>query len=200
MKKLGSILILIVLFLMYSTGKLLMDNIKLTNESHRKDGNIKALTDSLTTTTDRQGRHITEISALTTTVQEFKTTFPELAKQINQLNAKVSRTANITEVHTISEKQIQTIVKDSTIYTTRDTTQVKAINYTDPFYTVTGHITADSARLKITSIDTLIQVIHQGKRIKPHLWIFSRRQLTQTIRTANPANRVIYSRYIEIKK
>jgi hypothetical protein len=32
------------------------------------------------------------------------------------------------------------------------------------------------------------------------LWIFSRRQLTQTIQSRNPANKIVYSRYIQIKK
>jgi hypothetical protein len=32
------------------------------------------------------------------------------------------------------------------------------------------------------------------------LWIFSRRQLTQTIQSRNPDSKIVYSRFIKIKK
>lgn len=194
------IFIVVFVLLAYMAGKLLFDNIALTKENKRKDNNITALTDSLNHRTDNQGRQISEIAALQMSVNKLKNTFPALVQQIKEIGAKPARAANITEIRSETEKRIFTSLRDSLIIRYQDTTAAKLINYRDSFYTVTGLILPDTAQLQINSRDTLIQVIHRGTRIKPWLWIFSPRQLTQTIRTANPANHITYSRYIEIKK
>jgi hypothetical protein len=193
-------LIVLLMLLCWLCGTLFVNNIKLQKDNRRQAGNVIALTGELKTKTDSRGREVSEIAALQMSVNEIKTNFPALIQQIKEIGAKAGRINNISEIHTSTEKHIFTSLHDSAVIRYRDTTAAKAFTYKDKFYNITGLILPDSAQLNIKSTDTLIQVVYLGQRVKRWLWIFGRRQLTQTIRTANPANHVLYQRFIEIKK
>jgi len=101
----------------------------------------------------------------------------------------------VTNHYTENERHITTLLRDSII---RDTIQVRVFNYEDGYYTVEGIAEADTQRVRISSRDTLTQVVFRGKREKPWLWIFSPRQLVQRVALKNPNAKIEYSQIIQL--
>ena len=199
MKKAIAALSLVIIFVLYVAVTSIIDNRKLQQHNNRLRADITALNSQLTQYTDKQGREISEIAALELTVNELKNSFPQVIATLQELKIKPKQINSITQVSSQQQKEIITPVKDTIIIQYNDTSTARAFRYRDPFYTVNGLIFTDTAHLKINSIDTLTQIVYR-ERVKPWLLFFSRTKLVQLIRTSNPANHVIYSRYIEIKK
>jgi hypothetical protein len=74
------------------------------------------------------------------------------------------------------------------------------------FVKISGILIGEEQHLKISSTDTITQVIYWGDRLNkkgkkvPGWWIFSRRRLEQAITCKNPSNKIIYSKTILITK
>lgn len=79
-----------------------------------------------------------------------------------------------------------------------DSVAVKVFRYKDMYWNIEGVALSDSQLLRVSMCDTLIQVVHRGKREKPWLWIFSKRRLEQTVRLGNPNAQIKYSRVINV--
>lgn len=201
MKKAIAILLIIVIYLAYVAGANLFDNIKLTKEVTRLQNNNKAQNTASKQTRDNTGAETTIRPAEVYTISELKFQFDSLLNAIKQIGVKPKNIKSITEIHSETEKRIITTLRDSIIFTPRDTITARAINYSDKFYKVKGLILADTATLQVNSVDSLIQIVYLEKRIqfKPFRIKF-KRQLIQQIRTANPANHITYNRQIEITK
>jgi len=120
-----------------------------------------------------------------------------LVDAINDLKVKIKRVNSVSSTVVESEKHIETIVKDSII---NDTVIAKVFNYKDDFYKIKGVSINDIQTVDIQSIDSIIQVVYKGKRKRPYLWFFSKRQLEQVISSKNPNSKITYSKYIKITK
>ena len=130
-------------------------------------------------------------------VNELKTSFPLVEKEIKNLDVKPGRTRLFSQDVTSSFKQIHVGLKDSI---KADSSRNKTFHYADAYYDVDGFTGNDSAHLKIITRDTLIQIVYKGKRIKPWLWIFSKRKLMQRVRLTNPNATIKSSQVIQIQR
>lgn len=128
---------------------------------------------------------------------ELKQVFPKIIAEIRNLDIKPKHVTQYSETVVKSEKEIVTHLKDSII---RDTVTAKVFSYQDSFYSVKGIAVGDTQQVKITSVDSLIQVVYKGERYRPRLWIFSKRKLQQVVTSKNPNNKIMYSRTIQIHK
>ena len=128
---------------------------------------------------------------------ELKNIFPEILAEIKQLKINPRLVNHYSETVIKQEKEVVKQLRDSLIF---DTIRVKVFEYCDAFYQLKGIIRDDSIRIKIQSIDTIIQIVYKGKRLYPWRWIFSKRQLQQVIQSKNPNSTIIYSRQIQITK
>ncbi len=75
---------------------------------------------------------------------------------------------------------------------------VRVFRWRDAWVEVEGCVGADSLRCRVTSVDTLRQVVH---RI-PRRFLFIRwgtKALRQEIRSSNPHSRIVYSEYVRIE-
>ena len=145
----------------------------------------------------RNGILVAKVDAIQLKYDELKEIYPEILAEIRNLKIKPGRVDQYSETVIHEQKDIVTTLRDSLIY---DTIPVRVFNYSDAFYTVSGIAIADTQRVHIESRDSLIQVIYKGERIKPWLWIFSRRKLQQAITCKNPNCKIEYSKTIKIVK
>ena len=128
---------------------------------------------------------------------EIENIFPEILEELKNLRVKNRMATQFSETIMEHELSISTNLKDSI---TEDSTNVRNFDFKDDFYEVKGQIVNDSIHLNINSCDSIIQVVYKGKRKRPWLWIFSKRQLEQVIYSKNPNSIITYSRIINITK
>ena len=141
------------------------------------------------------GELVAKIDALQLKYNELKEIYPEIIAEIRNLKIRPGRVDQYSETVIHTQKDIVTTLRDSIIY---DTIPVKVFNYSDEFYTISGIAVNDTQRVHIESRDSLIQVVYKGDRIKPLLWIFSKRKLQQVVTCKNPNSVINYSRQITV--
>jgi hypothetical protein len=195
-----SLMILAIIVMLWITGKALyisyqtqMDNKRLI----QNDVNMKA---QLTYYFTKSGKEAAKTPVLEYKQKELYRILPEVKQKVKELDIKPKRVESYSETSVASGIEITVPAKDSTIKKNDSVIQGKYFNYADAWYDVEGWIIQDTMNLKISSTDTLYQVVSRGDRLNPWLWFFSRRQLVQTIQSANPNNKILYSKYIQIKK
>ena len=159
--------------------------------------NCKALNGSLENYEMQNGKMAAKNQALQVKVSELSKVFPKAEKELENLKVKPNRVENYSESAIEQNKEINTAIRDSIL---QDSIHAKVFSFRDDFYTIKGLAIGDSQRINIHSIDTIIQVVYRGKRIRPWLWILSKRTLEQVITAKNPNSRIIYNKTIQIVK
>ena len=189
-----SALLLVSVFAFLTTRKLYLSEKK---DNNRLSNTIKNINQNLTYYKSRNGQLVGKNSVLVFRLSEFKTSFSDLASQIEDLKIKVNRISSVSNTVIRNEKHITTTIKDSII---NDTVTAKIFRYNDNFYNIQGIAIGDTQNVSIQSTDSLLQVVYKGKRKKPYLWFFSKRQLEQVITSKNPNSKIVYSKHIQIIK
>jgi hypothetical protein len=128
---------------------------------------------------------------------EVQQIFPKVLDEIRNLNIKPKHVTQYSETVVKQEKEIVIKLRDSLIC---DTIHARVFSYQDSFYKVKGIAVGDSQKVHISSLDSLVQVVYKGKRIRPWLWVFSRRKMEQVITSKNPNSKIMYNRTIQIVK
>jgi hypothetical protein len=145
----------------------------------------------------KDGQNAVKLQAMELTVKELRKVFPGVIQQAKNLYIPPRNIQGYTQAISQGVTQVRAAVHDSIIH---DTIKVGVINHRAKFYTVTGIFRPDSALLKISSIDTLTIFDASGRRVRPWLWIFSRKGPDQIIiQNANPDNKIILNKTIKIK-
>ncbi len=145
----------------------------------------------------KNGNLVAKNDALLLKYRELKDVYPNIISEIKNLKVNPRQIERFSETVIHQQKDIVTTLKDSLIY---DTIPVRVFNYSDEFYTVNGLAVGDTQKVHIESRDSLIQVVYKGERVKPWLWIFSRRKLQQVVSCKNPNSKIEYSKLIELNK
>jgi len=145
----------------------------------------------------KAGQDVAKSNVLQIQLKELRAAFPEVITEIQNLKVKPGRAQLYSETEIITEKHITTVLKDSIVF---DTIKGACFNFTDKWYNVSGCKINDSLTIAINSQDSIVQVLYKGDRVRHWLWILSRRKLQQSITSKNPANKIIYSRVVEIEK
>ncbi len=190
----------IAVFLLLVTGKSLYMYIQGQKDYKRILASQQNLTKQLVYYKDNQGRETAKAPILQYTQKELDNVLPQVKPLLKTLKIKPKQTESVAEIATTQHKYIITRLYDTTFTKNNIAGSSKLIRYSDAWYNVTGTFANDTTRLSISSVDTLLQVISKGERLKPWLWFFSKRQLIQTIQCRNPSNHIVYSRYIKIIK
>lgn len=190
----------IALCLLYITGKSLFMYIQGQKNYNRLLSNSSALHAQVNYYADALGRETAKVRTMEFTVNELSKVLPEVTQALQELKIKPSRVQSFSQASVEQSKVITQILRDTVLIINNIQAPAKSFAYNDSWYQVTGLIRDNSQTLHITSIDTIIQVVSRGERAKPWLWFFSKRKLIQTIQSRNPANKIIYSRYIKIKE
>jgi hypothetical protein len=189
-----STLFLFIGFVAFENGKLYFHERK---EKTRLQQSFEAANTTIRYYKARNGLLAAQTTTLQLRYDELKQVYPKVIDEIKNLDIKPRHVTQYSETVVKSEKEIVTHIRDSTI---RDTVRAKVFTYRDSFYTVKGIAVGDTQRVKISSVDSLIQVVYKGERYHPWLWIFSRRKLQQAVASKNPNNTILYSRTIQLVK
>jgi hypothetical protein len=159
--------------------------------------NCKAMNGSLDYYETQNGTIAAKNQALQVKVGELAAVFPKAETELENMDVKPKRVETYSESGVVQDKEIHATICDSLL---PDSIHTKSFSFHDAFYTIKGVQIGDSEKLNIHSIDTIIQVVYQGKRIRPWLWIFSARTLEQVISAKNPNTRIIFNKTIQIVK
>lgn len=134
------------------------------------------------------------------TLERLRTADAEIIKN---LQLRLRRVESITTTAIKGDySAVAPIITDTTT-TLGDTmplpSAVRRFEWSDTWATVKGEIRGDSVACRVTTIDTLRQIIHRV----PYRFLFFRfgtRALQQEIISSNPHNRIVYAEYIEVEK
>ncbi len=166
-------------------------------DNKRLSANVKALGAELVLVKTKSGKLAAQTDLLVLQTSELKKLFPREVKQIEALEVGVSKATQVSTTVMETKTNVITTLRDSLI---RDTIKVSLFDYQDQWYTIKGVQENNTQRLWITSTDTLTQVLYQGERLKPWLWVFSPRKIQQRVSVSNPNATIKYSQTIQIQK
>jgi hypothetical protein len=166
-------------------------------ERERISESFQASQQTLTYYRTQNGQLAAKNQTLQLRYNEVQQIFPKVLDEIRNLNIKPKHVTQYSETVVKQEKEIVIKLRDSLIC---DTIHARVFSYQDSFYKVKGIAVGDSQKVHISSLDSLVQVVYKGKRIRPWLWVFSRRKMEQVITSKNPNSKIMYNRTIQIVK
>lgn len=143
--------------------------------------------------------NVLQVGKLTLSNSEFKKYNADLMETVDELNLKVRRLQNASSTGTVTVTEVQTIIKDSTIYRDKEPIIIKCIDFSDGWVTATGCADNGVFNGQITSRDTLQTFADRVPR--KFLFIkFGTKSIRQTIISKNPHTIIEYHKVIELKK
>jgi len=143
------------------------------------------------------GRLGVESQVATLKLKELERQYPALLREVQALRVKPARLVQATQASSQTETRILTTLRDSTLL---DTIAVQVFDYHDPYVQIRGIAVGDTQLLEVLTRDTLVQALYRGRRKKPMLWIFSRRQIEQRIALKNPNAHLVHPQTVQIGK
>lgn len=122
-----------------------------------------------------------------------------LAEQVEALGIKLRRVEAAAATATVTEIEVETVVRDTVIIVDSAPVPARAFRWSDPWTNVGGVLTADSVRLQLAAVDTIIQVVHRVPR--RFLGIrFGTKGIRQEVTSRNPHTTVVFTEYIEFAR
>lgn len=171
----------------------------LTTENERLQSNNTALMEDVEIYKDKADHSAASVQMLELKKSELEKNYQDMCKRADDLGVQVKRLQAASKTETQTEVKIQTVVRDSIIYINGVLDSLKRIEWRDPWVSVIGALKKDSLDLNVCSVDTLYQFIHRV----PHKFWFIKwgcKAIRQEITTSNPHSRIVYSKYIELKR
>ena len=172
-------------------------------ETRRLVQNQEALASDVAHYRTRAGQEAASAQVLRLRCGEFERLRTDDAEEIRRLGIKIRRLEAAAKAVTATEAEIRTPLRDTVVVRVRDSVPVhdtvRLFRWRDPWVSVEGRISRDSAVCRIRSVDTLRQVVH---RI-PRRFLFIRwgtKALRQEIVSTNPHTRIVYAEYVKIER
>lgn len=136
------------------------------------------------------------VERLTLTVGEFERYFAEYRQTVEQMGIRLRRVESMTRTALEADYRVETVVRDSVVFRQRTDT-LKIFDFRDPYLQLSGVVDGATFRGRITTYDTIEQVVHRVPR--KFLFVsYGTKAIRQEIVTRNPHSRVTYSRYIKL--
>lgn len=164
-------------------------------EVERAEQNIYALEESITHYQTQLGKQAASIQALRLECDELRHLRQQDAQKIGSLGIKLRRVESLAKSSTTTSVELKSPLRDTVILSD----SVKEFFWRDNWVEILGRIRKDSVECRLTSHDTLFQVVH---RI-PRRFLFIKwgtKALRQEIVSTNPHSRIVYAEYIKIEK
>lgn len=170
-----------------------------TKELARLDDNQRALMSKAEYYKTREGEAAAGVQALTLKCGEYEQLRARNAAQIRRMGIKVKRLESVSSSATSTLLQAVVPTRDTTLI--RDTVLIKAsiFEWADPWISINGVVTADSASCRVSSCDTLTQIVHRVA----HKFLFFRwgcKAVRQEIISSNPHTRLTFTEFIKLQK
>lgn len=174
-------------------------NGRLRTEKERLAGNQQALLEKAEYYETEAGKSAASVQRLQLSYSELEDNYSQVCKVSNDLKIKIKRMEAATTTQTKTEVEVQTTVRDTVII--RDTLpplKLQAIEWKDPWVTVTGGLAGKELKLNISSVDTLTQIVY---RVPKQFWFikYGTKAIRQEIVSSNPHTKIVYTEYIELE-
>lgn len=174
-------------------------NSRLKTEKERLAGNQQALLEKAEYYETEAGKSVASVQRLQLSYSELEDNYSQVCKVSNDLRIKIKRMEAATTTQTKTEVEVQTTVRDTVII--RDTLpplKLQAIEWRDPWVTVTGGLAGKELKLNISSVDTLTQIVY---RVPKQFWFikYGTKAIRQEIVSSNPHTKIVYTEYIELE-
>ena len=177
---------------------------KMSDERARLRSNQQALLADVTLYRTSLDESAAEVEALSLKCREYRELHERDAERIRQLGLRLRRVESIATHASRSIVETTAALRDTLIINSsepllapHDTAHI--FTWRDAWVKVEGVILGDTVRCRITSRDTLRQIVHRV----PHRWLFFRfgtKAIRQQITSSNPHTEIVYSEYIELPK
>lgn len=174
-------------------------NSRLTTEKDRLAGNQQALLEKAEYYETAAGKSAASVQRLQLSYSELEDNYSQVCKVSNDLRIKIKRMEAATTTQTKTDVEVQTTVRDTVII--RDTLpplKLQAIEWRDPWVTVTGGLAGKELKLNISSVDTLTQIVY---RVPKQFWFikYGTKAIRQEIVSSNPHTKIVYTEYVELE-
>ena len=170
-----------------------------TKDRNRISSNQRSLMEGITFYQTKDSLNAASIEQLTLTVGELKGYFPELKKDIENLNISLRRVEAASQTATEQYYEVSIPVRDSVFI--RDTVELKVrcIDYDNTYVHIHGCNENGTFKGSIRSVDTLVQVVH---RVPKKFWFikWGTKAIRQEVISKNPYSKIVYTEYITLKK
>lgn len=179
----------------YRANRLKAENERLLENNERLTNNVNILSADVETYKTKADESAASVSALSMTVAELKQANGKVSKELQALKVKYKDLQQYAEAATATTVEVETVIHD-TVYMGETHT---AFDWSDKWVSVAGVIEGANVTCRVSSVDTLVQVVH---RI-PRRFLFFRigtKGIRQDIVSKNPHTVISYAKYIEITK
>lgn len=167
-------------------------------EKKRLANNQESLLSDIEYYKTESGKNAASVQKLELTRSELERHCKDLTQTVEDLGLKVKRLQSASTTSTKTEVDIQVQVRDSLVYRDKPDT-LKKISFKDSWVELDGYIDRDVFTGRISSVDTLIQIIHRiPKRFLFFKW--GTKAIRQEVVNKNPHSKIVYTEYIELKR
>lgn len=199
---------LLILFLLYVCGQTGYLLYKATQKNNRLENDIHIGTSNGSKIVDyykaKNGDLVARNAVLEYSKKELVNNIDSaVIASLNNLGIKPKNVINYSSTVIQHDKEIVSKVHDSTIF---DTVKVQVFKYTDKWYNIQGLKIGEDQHLKISSVDSIVQVVYKGSRYGnngkklPGICFWRPRRLEQVISSNNPDSKIIFSKTITVVK
>lgn len=176
---------------------------QLQRERVRLESNQTSLLQEQSNYRLRDSLNALSIRGLSLQVSEFKEYFGELNALVKDMGIRVRRVEKVSQNAIESRYDIEAPVVDTIIRVKEaDTTSVKLaqrITHRTPHINLEGVVLDSKFYGKITTYDTLTQIVHRVPR-RFLFFRFGTKEIRQEIVSSNPHSKIVYSKSIELRK
>lgn len=173
-------------------------------ENKRLSTNQIALTQEIETYKTDNGKNAARIVQLELTKGEYEKLMSEQAEKIKSLGIKIKRLENVTSTATQTDAGGKVPIKDSVIYTYRDSIRIidsiRYFEWRDTWSTINGVITPDSVECYYHGIDTLDIICHRVPKKFLGFIPMGTKYIQTEIINANENTKIVYSKSIKFSK
>lgn len=159
------------------------------------------------------GRIAAQTGVLQLKQQELLGLFPQLFAEIKTIGVKPRAVRAVSTTSFSLQHSFTSRLRDSVVFVPKvigaigfnyqkdvgDSLRFRVFSYHDTYYDVSGYALLDKQVLRISTRDTMTQVVYR-KRKHPWLWIFSKREIMQRVYFKNPDAHIYYSRTIQLQR
>ncbi len=173
------------------------------DDRNRLARNQSTLLDSVTHYKTAAGKEAASVQALELKVSELERYRADAAAEIRALGIKLRRVESVATTTSQTEVGITATLHDTVVIRQCDTMllhdTVKLFRWRDAWCRVEGTVSLDSVACRVTSTDTLRQIVHRV----PRRFLFIRwgtKAIRQEIVSTNPHTRIVYTEYIDMRR
>jgi hypothetical protein len=169
----------------------------LSTENKRLQSNVETLRDGMTQYVVKDSLSAASIARLQLKNAELDEYSQTLADAVTSMGIKLKRVESAAQSQTQTQIIVEVPLRDTVFLHDTIVERAKSFAWRDAWCSVDGIVANDSVACKVTSTDTLIQVVHRV----PKKFLFFKcgtKEIRQEIMSTNPHTKIVYTEFIQL--